>query len=104
MENLDKYIELGAVAILFLVFIREFFAYLKAKKQSQNQAQNQTNGDTTSIFAKEILNELQTMNGNHLHTIQKCVEDGNRNLIETIHNDNTKMIEILGEIRGVLSK
>jgi hypothetical protein len=91
-------LQLGAVAILFLVGIREFFAYLKSKKDN-------TNGNNGNGYGlnKAILTELQTMNSNHLHTIQKCVEDGNRNLIETIHNDNTKMIELLGEIKGVLS-
>lgn len=91
-------LELGAIAVLFLIAIREFFSYLKSKG-----APNQANCKGNDAFNKAILEELQLMNSNHLHTIQKCVEDGNKNLVETIHNDNTKMIEILGRIEGNLS-
>jgi hypothetical protein len=65
----------------------------KAKK-------NQTNGNTS----KDILKELQLMNTNHLNSICKKIEDGNRELIDTIHDDNMKIIELLGEIKGKLSK
>lgn len=101
----DKLLELGTVAILFLIAIKEFFSYLKARKDVINTNSDSNNGSNgaATILSKAILGELQTMNSNHLHTIQKCVEDGNRNLIETIHSDNTKMIELLGEIKGVLS-
>lgn len=88
-------IQLGAVAILFAVSIREFFGYLKTKK---------TNGVNGYGFTEAIFKELQTMNDNHLHSIEKAVREGNDRLIESIHNDNTKMIEILGEIKGKLSK
>lgn len=90
----EKLLELGTVAILFLFAMKEFFAYLKVKKSG--------GGDNNGL-GKAILDELQTMNSNHLHTIQKCVEDGNSRLIGTIHQDNTKIIELLGEIKGVLS-
>lgn len=99
----DRILELGTVAILFLLFIREFFAYLKVKKQESNNSNGDGNGIANTTLSKAILGELQTMNSNHLHTIQQCVEDGNSRLVETIHNDNTKMIELLGEIKGVLS-
>ena len=95
----SEVLQLGAVAVLFLVGIREFFSYLKLKKDSETSG----NGGASTTLSKAILGELQTMNSNHLHTIQKCVEDGNRQLIETIHSDNIKMIELLGEIKGILS-
>lgn len=99
----DKLLELGTVAILFLIAIKEFFSYLKSKKFDSVRITENGDNKQSEIFGKAILDELQAMNSNHLHTIQKCVEDGNRNLVETIHNDNTKMIELLGEIKGVLS-
>jgi len=64
------------------------------------QNNNASKGNELSVA---ILDELKLMNGNHLHTIQKCMEDNNRCLTETIHDDNTKMIEILGRIEGILS-
>jgi len=91
----DTLLQLGAIGVLFLVSIREFFGYMKAKK----------NESTTSHygFNEEIFNELRSMNSNHLHSIEKAVREGNDRLIESIHNGNTKMIEILGEIKGSLS-
>ena len=85
-------LELGAIAILFLVGIREFFSYLKSRKESGGNDLN-----------NKILEELQLMNNNHLHTIQEVLEQGNARLIDAIHNDNTKMIELLGEIKGNLT-
>ena len=55
-------------------------------------------------FNDAILKELQMMNTNHLHSIEKAITDGNARLIESIHNDNIMMIEALGRINGKLSK
>ena len=90
MDWSDKIIDLVAVAIIFAFAIKEFFSYLKGRKPQ----------DTN----KEVVSELKLMNSNHLHAIQECIEKGNCQLVATIHNDNTKMIEILGEINGKLSK
>lgn len=84
--------EIGAVAIIFIFCVKEFFSYLKTKKNG---------GDGT---AKAILGQLTKMNENHLHDLRNCIDSGNRELIKTIHDDNTKMIEILGRIEGKLSK
>lgn len=92
----ESLIQLGAVAVLFLVAIREFFSYLKTRKNG--------NGETGGHLSQAILNELRAMNSNHLHSLQETLEEGNRNLISTIHSDNTKMIEILGEIKGNLNQ
>ncbi len=81
----------GAVALIALV-VRELFAYLKSKNTSDNS------------MGAEIFKELQTMNNNHLHSIQEAIEKGNERLIDVIHNDNTKMIEILGELKGNLNQ
>jgi len=90
MEQVD-YTQLGAIAIIFLFFIKEFFGYMKAKKSNGN-------GD----FNQAILDELRVMNSNHLHSIKTAISEGNEHLIETIHNDNTKIIELLAEIKGRL--
>ncbi len=89
-------LQLGAVAIIFLFAIKEFFAYLKAKKNG--------NGAENSKFNEAILLELQRMNSNHLHSIQEAIEKGNERLVDVIHGDNVKMIEILGELKGLSRK
>ena len=77
--------------MIFLFAIREFFGFLRMRKNG--------NG-----FNKEILSELKNMNSNHLNDIHKALDDGNRALIDSIHDDNMKIIELLGEIKGKLSK
>jgi hypothetical protein len=84
--------QLGAVAIIFLFCIREFFIYIKQRKISP------LNGS-----GKDILKELQLMNNNHLNEICEKMEEGNIRLINTIHTDNIKIVELLGEIKGKLS-
>jgi hypothetical protein len=92
----EDLIQLGAVAVLFLIAIREFFAYLKTRKNGD--------GGNGNALSGAILNELRTMNSNHLHSLQKAIEDGNSRLVDVIHADNTKMIELLGEIKGSIRK
>ncbi len=92
----SELLNLGAVAIIFLFAVREFFAYLKAKKSEP------TNGNG-NMFSKAIFDELSKMNNNHLHSIQEAIERGNREMIDTMHNDSSRMIELLGEIKGMLS-
>lgn len=95
METIPtELIQLGAVAIIFLFCIKEFFAYLRQKKTA-----GVLNGS-----GKDILKELQTMNNNHLHEICDKMENGNARLINTIHEDNIKIVELLGEINGKLSR
>lgn len=89
-EDLESLTNIGAVALVFLLFIREFFAYLRSNGEGK--------------LNSGILKELQLMNNNHLHTIQDVIERGNRELTKTIHDDNLEIIRALGEIRGVLSR
>ena len=84
-------LELGGIAILFFISIREFFSYLKSKK----------NGNGVNLTSS-ILQELQTMNTNHLHSIDEAIRNGNRDIIDSLHNDNMKIIEILARIDGKL--
>jgi len=90
----EAYLQLGAVAILFAIAIREFFSYLKSKQVEKNG---------TGKFDALILKELQTTNTNHLHSLKDIMEKGNYRLVNVIHADNTKMIELLGEIKGTLN-
>jgi len=85
-------IVVGSLAIVTLI-IRELFGYLKSK-----------NGNGGNRHDASILQELQKMNSNHLHSLEAAIRDGNDRLVETIHNDNTRMIEILGEIKGGLKR
>ena len=80
----------GLLAIITLI-IRELFAFLKTK--------NNGNG-----LSNQILRELQIMNQNHLHSLQEAINNGTDRLIDTIHKDNTKIIEALGEIKGTLRR
>jgi len=90
----EEYLQLGAVAILFAIAIREFFSYLKSKQVEKNG---------TGKFDALILKELQITNTNHLHSLKDIMEKGNYRLVDVIHADNTKMIELLGEIKGTLN-
>ena len=84
--------QLGALGIILIFTIKELFSYLKSRKDG---------GETTE---GAILYELKTMNNNHLHTIQDVLEVGNNRLIDVIHADNTRIIELLAEIKGGLNQ
>lgn len=92
--------QLGALAIIFLFAIKEFFAWLKIRKNK--------NG-----VNKQILGALTQMNENHLNSICKAITEGNIELTKAINegHSNTRkaitdmhkdLIEILGEIKGRL--
>ena len=87
-------LDVGAIAVIFAFCVKEFFTYLKNKK----------NGNSNGVISQAILGELTRMNNNHLEHIQDCMVQNNKDLIKAIHDDNTKMIEILGRIDGKLSK
>lgn len=86
-----NFIQLGGLVALFALAIREFFVYIKGKK-------NGTCNDS------QILAELQKMNSNHLHTLDESIRQGNRELVEAIHTGNMKIVELLSEIKGNLYK
>lgn len=88
-------LQLGAVAVIFLFAIREFFAWLKQRKE---------NGGKSNAVMEAMLNELRTMNENHLHSLKDAINTGNDRVVDAINSGNVKQIEILGEIKGKLSK
>ena len=82
-------LQLGAVAIIFLFSIKEFFLYLKTKKNG--------NGN------EKIVKELRLMNANHLNSINKSLNMGFDRVIETLNSNERQVIQLLGEIKGKLS-
>lgn len=90
--DFDKIIDIGVLGIVVIFAIKETFAFLKSKKNADGP-----------VMAG-IFKELQTMNNNHLHTLQDTVENNNKELIRAIDDGNRQMIEILGRIDGKLSK
>lgn len=90
MVDVTQYLEIGGIAGLFALFIVQYF-------QSQKSRKDPLNGT-----GKLILEELQKQSGNHLEHIQKGINDGFNDLKDAIHNDNVKIIELLGEIKGRL--
>jgi hypothetical protein len=91
-EILKQYLELGGIAGLFALFITQYFQTQRSKKDPLNGT------------GKAILQELQTQNGNHLEHIQQGITDGFKELQNSIHTDNMKIVELLGEIKGNLNK
>jgi len=92
-------IQIGAVGVIFVFAIREFFLFMRTKKNG--------NGNVN----KQLLEAITKQNENHLHTIQETMEAivrdinaGNNRVVDSITNGNMKIIELLGAIKGKLSK
>jgi len=81
-------LQTSALAIILLFTLKEMFAYFKSKK---------SNGSNTN---KDILDQLELTNTNHLIHITESIEKLNC----TIRDGNEKMIALLSEIKGQLSK
>ena len=95
-----EYLEMGALFIVVMALIKliEFLINKYTVKTPFNGT------------SKAILQELQTQNQNHLHSISvqidnmcKSITTNNVDLMESIHRDNVQIIQLLGEIKGVLS-
>ena len=93
-------LQLGAVAVIFLFFVKEFFAYLKSRKESNGSSGN---GGGSKVM-EAMLTELRTMNENHLHSLKDAINDGNNRMVDAINNGNNKQIELLGRIEGKLDR
>ena len=81
-------LQTSALAIILLFTLKEMFAYFKSKKP---------NG---SNINKDILGQLELTNTNHLIHITESIEKLNC----TVRDGNEKMIALLSEIKGQLSK
>ena len=80
--------QIGAVGTIFVFAIREFFLFLRTKKNSNGQ--------------NKLLDEVRYLNDNHLNSIKQTIKDGDAKIVETINNIGQKQIEILGRIEGKL--
>ena len=80
---MEQYIlQLGALGIIFALAIREFFAYLKSKKE---------NG---------VGGKLDLIRGNDLTHILAAIQDQTK----TNHEDHTSQITVLTEIATILKE
>jgi len=93
-------IDLGGTIVVVFGFIWLLYQQNKQKKQPLN------NG-----MSKLILDELKIQNANHLQGISRqigelCdkINENNDRLIDTIHQDNQRVSQLLGEIKGILSR
>lgn len=82
-------LQLGAVAIIFALAIKEFFGYLKTRKNG--------NGN----YGK-MIQQLKTMNDNHLRSIGQDINTGNDRIVDAIKDMHTDLAKELGEIKGRL--
>lgn len=85
--------QLGVLGVLFFLAIKEFFNYLKSRK----------NGIETDD-AKSISAQLRVMNTNHLTHIEKAILEGNGKLLSQLHSDNQKIIELLARMEGKMGR
>ena len=86
MPKID-YTQLTAISILFLVFIREFFAYLKTRKNGK--IKNNGNG--------EILEAIENLSGNHLGEVNTKLDYLTNNQ-RTLGNKLDEVIKLLIQI------
>jgi len=86
--NMPDLLQLGAIAVIFIFAIREFFAYLQNKKTSEDNKAYQGNGIWKSDIAR-IDNKLD----NHICGISKKIAN-----IET----DIKLVQC--DIRDILIK
>lgn len=95
MEQIPiEYLNIGAVAIVFVFCVKEFFKWLGKKGQK-----GELNG-----YGKLLLDEMKTQNQNHLHTIETGMNDGFDRIVDTLNNNDKQIIQLLGEIKGVISR
>ena len=82
---ITEYLQIGAVGVIFIIFIKEFFS-------SRNK------------FDKKIFDELKTMNNNHLTHLTDAVLDGNNRILDTLHKNNIETIKSLNKISNAIQK
>lgn len=79
--------QLGAVAIIFIFAVKEFFTYLKTRR----------NGGSNGL-----LKELRSTNTNHLQTIDKTLNEGFDKVVKTITDMHLDLANRLSEMKGRL--
>ena len=107
MDLNENILQLGALAIIFLFAVKEFFSYLKSRNISSAtgvDGDGRNEGRKSDNFSHSILQELQLMNSNHLHSIEDAINVGNREIVKAINDGNLRTAELLGEIKGGLRR
>ena len=94
---IEQYLQIGAVAVIFLFCAKEFFIYLKSRKQNGDEYKKE-NGTS-----KMILEQLELQNTNHLHGITEEMVIGFDKLNNKIRDSNKEIVILLTEIKTVLN-
>ncbi len=84
-------LNLGAVAIIFLFFLKEFFTYLKSRKYGNGAS-------------KDLLKEVQLMNSNHLSSILTEMTKGNSEVVGAINNMNKEIGDKIDNLNTGISR
>ena len=67
---MEQYLQLGAIAIIFALAIREFFSYLKSRKNGDGKKDNKQDVKLAIIETK-----LTSIMENHLPHIEKRLDN-----------------------------
>lgn len=99
-EITPQMLELGALAAIFGLAVKEFFSWLKTKKEK----------DGNELVNQQLLDAITEQNTNHLHAIQTTMDGmckdlnlGNDRVVKAITDMHTDLASRLGEIKGVLN-
>lgn len=87
-------LQLGALAAIFAIAVKEFFSWLKTRNAGTDDTFN------TRDYTLQILGQMEKIANNDLVHILAAIETGTKRLVDIIHEDNIKIIEVLGEIKG----
>jgi len=90
----QQILQLGALGIIFVFAIKEFFGYLKARK----------NGNGSSVNYGKMIEQLKSMNDNHLSAISKDINAGNDRIVDAIKDMHTDLASRLGELKGKIDR
>jgi len=82
----------GAMGIIFVFAIKEFFGYLKAKKNG--------NGVDYGKMAEQV----KLIGDNHLNSIKEDINVGNDRIVDAINAMHTDLASRLGELKGKIDR
>ncbi len=91
-ENLIQSVPTAAVAIVAIWALVEV---IKSKRQTRNGSND---------WNRKTFEELKLLNENHLHSIEKVINEGNEKIVRAINDGNQRVVELLGRILGRLDK
>lgn len=94
----DEYLQFGAVAVIFIFAIKEFFGWMRARKENEKSPLSPTDREIDRRFREvhEQIGELVRQTQNHIHTIDTKVETIGLNVVE-MGKEITKLTTIIEE-------